>query len=61
MEFTILNITRMMWNDIKALATEHNLFITGGSDYHGIPGKAPDKFGDYLVSSENVSEFISLL
>ena len=45
----------------KALATEHNLFITGGSDYHGIPGKAPDKFGDYLVSSENVSEFISLL
>ena len=45
----------------KALATEHNLFITGGSDYHGIQGKASDKFGDYLVSSENVSEFISLL
>ena len=45
----------------KALSTKHNLFITGGSDYHGIPGKAPDKFGDYLVSSENVSEFISLL
>ena len=45
----------------KALATKHNLFITGGSDYHGIPGKAPDKFGDYLVSSKNVSEFISLL
>ena len=45
----------------KALATKHNLFITGGSDYHGIPGKAPDKFGDYLVSSENVSEFICLL
>ena len=45
----------------KALATKHNLFSTGGSDYHGIPGKAPDKFGDYLVSSENVSEFISLL
>ena len=45
----------------KALAKEHNLFITGGSDFHGIPGKAPDKFGDYLVSSENVSEFISLL
>ena len=45
----------------KALATKHNLFITGGSDYHGIPGKAPDKFGDYLVSAEDVSEFISLL
>ena len=45
----------------KALAKEHNLFITGGSDYHGIPGKAPDNFGDYLVSAEDVSEFISLL
>ena len=45
----------------KTLAKEHNLFITGGSDYHGIPGKAPDQFGDYLVSAEDVSEFISLL
>ena len=45
----------------KALAKKYNLFITGGSDYHGIPGKAPDQFGDYLVSAENVSEFISLL
>ena len=45
----------------KALATEHNLFITGGSDYHGIPGKEPNKFGDYLVSGHDVSEFISLL
>ena len=45
----------------KALAKEHNLFITGGSDYHGIPGKAPNQFGDYLVSAEDVSEFISLL
>lgn len=45
----------------KALAKEHNLFITGGSDYHGIPGKAPDQFGDYLVSAEDVSEFIILL
>lgn len=45
----------------KALAKKHNLFITGGSDYHGIPGKKPDNFGDYLVSSQDVSEFISLL
>jgi len=42
----------------KALAKEHNLFITGGSDYHGIPGKAPDQFGDYLVSAEDVSELM---
>ena len=45
----------------KALATKHNLFITGGSDYHGIPGKEPDNFGDYLVAGNDVSEFISLL
>ena len=56
--------TKHNYDDVKrykTLAIKHNLFITGGSDYHGIPGKAPDKFGDYLVSSENVSEFISLL
>lgn len=45
----------------KALAKDHSLFITGGSDYHGIPEKKTDKFGDYLVSGEDVSEFISLL
>lgn len=45
----------------KALAKDHSLFITGGSDYHGIPEKKPDKFGDYLVSGEDVSDFISLL
>ena len=31
------------------------------SDYHGIVGKKPDRFGDYLVSGKDVSEFISLL
>ena len=45
----------------KSLAKQYKLFITGGSDYHGIPGKEPDKFGDYLVSGHDVSEFISLL
>lgn len=45
----------------KELAEKHKLFTTGGSDYHGIPGKKPDKFGDYLVSGKDVSEFISLL
>ena len=45
----------------KALAKKHKLFITGGSDYHGIPGKEPDNFGDYLVAGNDVSEFISLL
>ena len=51
----------MMWSDIKEFAKKHKLFITGGSDYHGIVGKKPDRFGDYLVSGKDVSEFISLL
>ena len=45
----------------KEFAIKHKLFITGGSDYHGIVGKKPDRFGDYLVSGKDVSEFISLL
>lgn len=45
----------------KEFAKKHKLFITGGSDYHGIVGKKPDRFGDYLVSGKDVSEFISLL
>ena len=45
----------------KEFAKKHQLFITGGSDYHGIVGKKPDRFGDYLVSGKDVSEFISLL
>ena len=45
----------------KEFAEKHKLFITGGSDYHGIVGKKPDRFGDYLVSGKDVSEFISLL
>ena len=45
----------------REFAIKHKLFITGGSDYHGIVGKKPDRFGDYLVSGKDVSEFISLL
>ena len=45
----------------KEFSKKHKLFITVGSDYHGIVGKKPDRFGDYLVSGKDVSEFISLL
>ena len=65
-DFDGMEVYHSKHNDIdveryKALAKEHKLFITGGSDYHGIPGKEPDNFGDYLVAGNDVSEFISLL
>ena len=65
-DFDGIEVYHSKHNDIdveryKALAKKHKLFITGGSDYHGIPGKEPDNFGDYLVDGNEVSEFISLL
>ena len=65
-DFDGIEVYHSKHNDIdveryKALAKKHKLFITGGSDYHGIPGKEPDNFGDYLVDGNDVSEFISLL
>ena len=46
----------------KALAKEHNLFITGGSDYHGIPGKGSSGTGKshraLVVAHENNIECI---
>ena len=38
-----VHITKHNMDDVKrykALATKHNLFITGGSDFHGIPRKS---------------------
>lgn len=32
-----------------ALATEHNLTITGGSDFHGIPGRFPEQLGRFTI------------
>ena len=57
----IIDIIHKAVERYKEFAKKHKLFITGGSDYHGIVGKKPDRFGDYLVSGKDVSEFISLL
>jgi predicted metal-dependent phosphoesterase TrpH len=35
-----------------ALAQEHNLKITGGSDFHGIAGRFPEKLGVFYISTE---------
>ena len=41
-----------------AMAKERNLFITGGSDYHGIPNRYPYHIGEYVVDSHLVNQFI---
>jgi predicted metal-dependent phosphoesterase TrpH len=35
-----------------SLATERNLKITGGSDFHGIAGRYPEKLGEFCVSTD---------
>lgn len=42
----------------RKMAVEHNLLISGGSDYHGIPKKEPLHIGDFLIQSEDVGEFL---
>lgn len=32
-----------------AIATKHQLLITGGSDFHGIPGRFPEKLGVFTI------------
>ncbi len=32
-----------------AMATARGLIVTGGSDYHGIPGRFPEKLGEFVV------------
>jgi predicted metal-dependent phosphoesterase TrpH len=42
-----------------SLAQGQGLFVTGGSDYHAIPGRFPERLGEFLVP-DNVAElFVS--
>jgi predicted metal-dependent phosphoesterase TrpH len=36
------------------LAARHSLAITGGSDFHGIPGRFPERLGEFTISSETI-------
>ena len=40
------------------MAKERNLFVTGGSDYHGIPNRYPYHLGEYVVDSNLINQFI---
>lgn len=41
------------------IARKHNLLVTGGSDYHALPGRFPGHLKDYAVYAEDVSAFLS--
>ncbi|CQR74662.1 hypothetical protein SOV_27710 [Sporomusa ovata DSM 2662] len=41
-------------NKYLAIAKKYNLKITGGSDFHGIPGRYPEKLGNFTVSAKLV-------
>lgn len=42
-------------------ANEYNLYVTGGSDFHGTKGRFPEKLGEFCVEYKKVSKFINKL
>jgi len=45
---------------IRAYAKKHNLFLTGGSDYHGKYGKLPHGVGDMLSEDSGIKAILGL-
>lgn len=45
---------QVMTSKYLAIAQKYNLKITGGSDFHAIPGRYPDKLGIFTVSAKIV-------
>ncbi len=39
-----------------AMADKYNLLVTGGSDYHGIPGRWPEHIGEFIVEDKYAQE-----
>lgn len=44
-----------------ALAKERNLLVSGGSDFHAIPGRFPEHIGGYPVEDSQVQSFIEAI
>ena len=45
-------------NKYLSIAQKYNLKITGGSDFHGIPGRYPEKLGIFAIQADLV-EYLS--
>ena len=38
------------------MANKYNLMITGGSDFHGIPGRLPENLGEFVIEDSYAAE-----
>lgn len=43
-----------------AMATEYGLAVTGGSDFHGIPGRYPENLGEFTVPADLALRLLGL-
>lgn len=43
-----------------ALAEDKQLLVTGGSDFHAIPGRFPERLGEFTVPGAAAAKFLSL-
>jgi hypothetical protein len=43
---------------LRQLANQHNLIVTGSSDYHGLKGK-PNRLGENTTSKEMLDRIIA--
>ena len=43
---------------IKQWANERNLLIGGGTDFHGVPDRFPNKLGIWMVNYDDVKGII---
>lgn len=39
-----------------AMANKYNLLVTGGSDYHGIAGRLPERLGEFSIDDSHAME-----
>jgi hypothetical protein len=44
-----------------AMAKEYGLYVSGGSDFHAIPTRYPEKLGVFTVADEKVASLVSAL
>jgi predicted metal-dependent phosphoesterase TrpH len=42
----------------RILAQDHELLVSGGSDYHAIPGRFPEKLGEFIVPNSVANVFV---
>lgn len=45
----------------SALAQQYGLLITGGSDFHGIPGRFPERLGQFLIPESAAKDLLYAL